>query len=145
MRRSPFPLIVSVSPSVADERAPPSADDRDTSVSRLELVRKIKDSRDFWSLWSTYSWPATVPTLTQLMDRHGKIGQIVVFNGGANPLSVPLTDVLEFLASLHTDKKSAYATVNVHRSMLSKTLPHVDGRLVGQHPLVKSLLSGCYN
>ena len=60
-------------------------------------------------------------------------------------MSVPLTDVLEFLASLHTDKKSAYATVNVHRSMLSKTLSHVDGHPVGQNPLVKSLLSGCYN
>ena len=45
------------------------------------LSGKITDSRDFRSRWSTYSWPATVPTHTQLMDRHGTIGQIGVFNG----------------------------------------------------------------
>ena len=29
--------------------------------------------------------------------------------------------------------------------MLSSTLPHVDNRPIGQHPLVKSLMSGRYN
>ena len=61
-----------------------------------------------------------------------------------NPLSLPLNSVLQFLASLHTEGK-AYSTINVHRSMLSSTLPHVDNRPIGQHPLVKSLMSGCYN
>ena len=59
-------------------------------------------------------------------------------------MSPPLNSVLEFLASLHTEGK-AYSTINVHRSMLSSTLPHVDNRPIGQHPLVKSLMSGCYN
>lgn len=29
--------------------------------------------------------------------------------------------------------------------MLSSTLPHIDNHPIGQHPLVKSLMSGCYN
>jgi hypothetical protein len=61
-----------------------------------------------------------------------------------NPLSPPLSSVLEFLASLHTEGK-AYSTINVHRSMLSSTLPHIDNHPIGQHPLVKSLMNGCYN
>ncbi|KZS18325.1 Uncharacterized protein APZ42_015524 [Daphnia magna] len=61
-----------------------------------------------------------------------------------NPLSPPLGFVLEVLASLHTEEK-AYSTINVYRSMLSSTLPHIDNRPIGQHPLVKSLMSGCYN
>lgn len=39
----------------------------------------------------------------------------------------------------------SYSTLNVHRSMLSKTLPPIDGRPVGTHPQVKTLLAGCYN
>lgn len=57
-------------------------------------------------------------------------------------MSSPLGSVLEFLPSIHTEEK-AYSTINVHRSMLSSTLPHVDNRPIGQHPLVKSLMSGC--
>ena len=59
-------------------------------------------------------------------------------------MSSSLNGVLEFLASLHASGK-AYSTINVHRSMLSKTLPPIDGRPLGHHPFVKSLLSGCYN
>ena len=59
-------------------------------------------------------------------------------------MSVSLTPVLEFLSFLHESKKS-FSTVNVHRSMLSSTLPAIDGYTVGTHPLVKNLLSGCYN
>lgn len=59
-------------------------------------------------------------------------------------MSATLETVLEFLANLYHQKK-AVNTINVHRSMLSETLPAVGGYKVGSHPLVKDLLSGCYN
>lgn len=61
-----------------------------------------------------------------------------------NPLSATLAAVLGFLTHLHSTGK-AYNTVNVHRSMISKTLPLLDGLPVGVHPLVKKLMSACYN
>jgi hypothetical protein len=60
-----------------------------------------------------------------------------------NPLSASLKYVLE-LTGLHRDRRS-YSSINIHRSMLSRTLPTVDGHKIGTHPLVKNLLSGCYN
>jgi len=62
-----------------------------------------------------------------------------------NPLSASLTNVLDFLTELHLAKKS-YSCINSHRSMLSKSLPHIDGRPVGiTHPHVMTLLKACYN
>ncbi|KZR96088.1 Uncharacterized protein APZ42_009774, partial [Daphnia magna] len=48
------------------------------------------------------------------------------YQRGEDPLSTTLAFVLEFLANLHGAGKS-YSTINVHRSMLSKTLPHFEG------------------
>lgn len=59
-------------------------------------------------------------------------------------MSNSLNSVLEYLAGLHRAGKS-YSAININRSMLSKTLPSVDGHPVGTHPLVKKLLNGCYN
>ena len=61
-----------------------------------------------------------------------------------NPLSASLANVLDFLTELHLAKKF-YSCINSHRSMLSKSLPHIDGRPVGTHPLVMTLLKACYN
>lgn len=66
------------------------------------------------------------------------------FRRNENHLSVPLKSFLEFHTGLHRVGKS-YSSVNVHRSMLSKTLPTIDGHPVGTHPLVKSLLNSCYS
>lgn len=62
----------------------------------------------------------------------------------ANPVSPPLTKVLEYLSSL-VGKGKAYRTVNVARSMLSATLVKIDGVDVGKHPLVLKLMKGAYN
>ena len=62
----------------------------------------------------------------------------------ADPLSATLRNVLQFLTDLHASGKS-FSTVNIHRSMLSKTLDPVDGVAVGVHPLVVRLMRGCYH
>jgi hypothetical protein len=66
------------------------------------------------------------------------------FGKGADPLSANLAYVLEFLADLHAWGKS-YSSMNVYRSMLSKTLSSVKGVSIGEHPLVVKLLRACYN
>lgn len=55
-----------------------------------------------------------------------------------------LTAILEFLSSLHLAGIS-FNTINIHRSMLSMTLDHIDGSPIGRHSLVVRLLKGCYN
>ena len=59
-------------------------------------------------------------------------------------MSNNLVNVLQYLSDLHSDGY-ATRTVNVHRSMLSMTLDPLDGRNIGEHPMVIQLMKGCYN
>jgi len=65
-------------------------------------------------------------------------------SGLFDPMSPSLAQVLEYLSFLFASGK-AYRTINVHRSMLSTTLPAVDGHEIGKHPLVCRLLKGIFN
>ena len=58
-------------------------------------------------------------------------------------LSVDLTVVLDYLTLL-ADRGLAYSTIALHRSVLSATLPPVDGHEVGHHPLISRLLRGIF-
>lgn len=62
----------------------------------------------------------------------------------SNPLPCDLHIVLEYLAYLSHYGK-AYFTIYIHRSMLSVTLPSIDGFPLGKIPLVKQLMKGCFN
>ena len=61
-----------------------------------------------------------------------------------NSLSPSLTQVLEYLTHLFESGRS-YRTINVNRSALSSTLSALDGRGVGEQPLVSKLLKAMYN
>ena len=56
---------------------------------------------------------------------------------GANPMSPPVTKVLEFLSWL-VGKGKAYRTINLSRSMHSSTLGKIDGVDIGKHPMLNS-------
>ncbi len=43
------------------------------------------------------------------------------------------------------NKDFATSTINVRRSSLSMTLEPIDGKKIGDHPLLEQLLKGCYN
>jgi hypothetical protein len=62
----------------------------------------------------------------------------------SNPLAATINDVLECLGNLF-DQGRAYNTINVTRSMLSETLPTIEGQPVGQHHLVLKLTKVKYN
>jgi hypothetical protein len=61
-----------------------------------------------------------------------------------NPLSAPLSAILEFLKDQFEEGK-AYRTLNVYWSTLSTLLPEIDSFRVGSHPLVFQLLKGVFH
>ena len=61
-----------------------------------------------------------------------------------NPISGPVTDVINFLAELY-EAGYSYRSLNSYRSAISSTHEKVDDHLVGQHPLVTRVLKGAFN
>ena len=61
-----------------------------------------------------------------------------------NPFPSSIGPVLDFLTKQFQEGKQ-YTTLNSYRSALSATLHHIDGRPVGQHPIVCRLLQGMFN
>jgi hypothetical protein len=125
-------------------RAPPIAELRSAPASRMEIIRQGFRERGFSSslvdLLVAGSRTSTLSTFESEWRNWAAWG----LQRGENPLSTSLNYVLEFLAELHASGKS-YSTINVHRSMISKTLPLVEGKPIGSHPLIKNILNGCYN
>jgi hypothetical protein len=56
-----------------------------------------------------------------------------------DPLSADFAKVLQFLIDLLASGKS-YSAINIHRSMLSKTLGFIEGVQIRPHPLVVRLM-----
>ena len=63
-----------------------------------------------------------------------------------NPVSGPVTDVINFLAELQVYEAGySYCSLNSYRSAISSTHEKVDGHLVGQQPVVTRVLKGAFN
>ena len=63
---------------------------------------------------------------------------------GFDPISGPVTNVVNFLAFLHKEGYQ-YNSVNAHHSAISSVHEKVDGHDVGKHPLVMRMLKGIYH
>ena len=61
-----------------------------------------------------------------------------------NPISATVKDILTFLSD-QFDNNLQYRTVNVLRSAISSIHPWIEGKPVGQHPLVIRLMKGIAN
>ena len=61
-----------------------------------------------------------------------------------NPFKGPVSDVVNFLAELHSQGYK-YRSLNSYRSTISSINSKVEGHPVGEHPLVSSVLKGAYN
>ena len=66
------------------------------------------------------------------------------FERNTDPLSSPITDILEFLRE-HFDSGKQYRIINTLRSAISMTHDDIDGVRVGQYPLICRFLKGVYN
>ena len=65
------------------------------------------------------------------------------FEKSEDPISCPVNIVLEFLTDLF-DKRLQYRTINTYRSAISMTDLHLDGSLIGSHPLVSRFMKGVF-
>ena len=61
-----------------------------------------------------------------------------------NPLSCPVSYIIEFLTELFHEHHLAYSTLNGYRSAISSTHEHIDHQPVGVHPLVTLLFKGFF-
>ena len=61
-----------------------------------------------------------------------------------NPISANVKDILTFLSD-QFDSNLQYRTINVLRSAISSIHPWIEGKPVGQHPLVTRLMKGIAN
>ena len=57
---------------------------------------------------------------------------------------VDLKAISDYLSHLFA-KRLAYRTICLHRSVISMTLPHIDGVAIGEHPLICRLIKGIFN
>ena len=62
----------------------------------------------------------------------------------ADPFSGPVSNVVNFLASLYQEGYQ-YNSIGAYRSAISSVHDKVDGLPVGQHPLVSRLIKGIFN
>ncbi|KAI8480797.1 hypothetical protein Bbelb_414820 [Branchiostoma belcheri] len=60
-----------------------------------------------------------------------------------DPVCAPLSQVLEFLLSQH-ERGLQYRTVNVYRSAISSTHLPLEGRPLGEHPLMRRFMKGLF-
>ena len=51
---------------------------------------------------------------------------------------------MNFLAELF-EKGYSYSSLNSYRSAISSVHEHIDGMVIGQHPIVTRVLKGAYN
>ena len=58
-----------------------------------------------------------------------------------DPVSAPLSHILEYLSKLHTNGLQ-YRSINVHRSAISSVHAYIDKVPVGQHFMVRQLMKG---
>ena len=142
--RNPTSSSVPQSASFSPGRAPPVAEIRSTSTSRMEIIRQGFRRQGFSSSLVELLVAGNRTSTLSTYESAWRNWAAWCLQRGENPISASLNLVLEFLEELYKAGKS-YSTINVHRSMLSKTLPLVDGNPIGSHPLVKSILNGCYN
>ena len=144
MRHSPAPATVASAPYVSARRISSVAPVRRSYFSRLETLRRSYDLQGF-SRSTIELFLAGCRSNTNAAYESAWVNwRNWCVERNSDPLRSDLALILAFLAQLHAFGKS-YSTINLHRSMLSTTLPSIDGIPIGQHPLVIRLLKGCYN
>ncbi len=136
IRHSPASETVTSAPNISTRRASPAAPIRRSESSRLETLRRSYDERGISrSAIELSSRDNTNAAYESAWVNWGNW----CLERNSDPLRSDLTSVSAYLAHLHAFGKS-YSTINLHRSMLSTTLPSTDGSPIGKHPLIIKLL-----
>ena len=124
--------------------SPPTVAATCFSTDRLAFVRQLNAEKQF---------PANVSSLLLDGNRRGthkayqsawRLWYRWCGERSSDPVAPSLSEVLAYLTPLFELGRS-YRTINLHRSMLSSTLPAIDGIVIGKHPVVCRLLRAIYN
>ena len=148
---APSPRVTDRLPSIPGERPGPSggrvqSGDRSSPLpisqtSRLENIRQ------------SFTAAGLSNTATELLSNSVKASTSKSYNCSwakwsswcqkrqSNPVLSPIEEILTFLAEQFSDGKE-YRTINVFRSAISSAHVYLDGKPVGQHPLVVRLMKG---
>lgn len=144
VRRSYSSSAGAGSRDIGTERATPVVGVQRTSPSRMETVWRQFHDRSFSSkvvdLLVAGNRPGTLATYDSAWRKwtHWCVWR------DTDPLSTDLTEILQFLTDLLASGKS-YSLINIHRSMLSRTLGSIEGVQIGANPLVVRLIKGGYH
>jgi hypothetical protein len=154
------PDMVCLSPSASGGRRSPSSiqrrprhqpDDRGASSKPEEaLSSRLEDFRGSWGVdaVSDRSFRHILAGWKRSSeDRYERVWQS--FKAFLRSSSIPLhqaslRSILDYLTHLY-DRSFSWNTIGIHRSTLSMTMAPIDGAKVGDHPLVKRLMSGVFN
>ena len=130
--------------AVADGGDAPAAEDREPPLSGLENLRERLRSQGLSE------------DATNLVSCARRKGTRAAYNSAwakwsgwcltrkVDPIHAPVEFVAEFLTDLF-NAGYEYSTVNSHRSAISAFHVEVNGAPIGQHPVVKQLVTGVFN
>lgn len=143
-RHSESPSSLSGSPTGSRRIIPSSDQQRLSTINRLEVVRtslgkQLLPERVVQLMLAGSRKTTHIAYQSAWQNWHN---WCIQRNG--DPLSASLNEVLSYLTDLF-HSGMAYRTVNIHRSMISTTLPPIDGLSIGKHPMVSTLMRGIYN
>ena len=91
----------------------------------------------FQKMLKEYTVPPGEEAQQNLLNQHREYGSAGVIQG-------KLINITEYLMSLF-QKGREYSTINTNHSMLSVTLPPVDGSVIGKHPIICRFMQGIFN
>jgi hypothetical protein len=151
------PDVVFVSPGASRGGRSPSSLQRQphhrldnrgaSSKTGKALPSRLDDLRGYWGVVTVSDRSFSAGWKRSSEDRYERAWQS--FKTFLRSFSIPLhqatlRSVLDYLTHLY-DRGFLWSTIGIHRSTLSMMMAPIDGVRVGDHPLVKRLMSGVFN
>ena len=148
---APSPRATDRLPSIRGERPGPSRGCVQSGDSSSPLP--ISQTSRLENIRQSFTAAGLSKTATELLSNSVKASTSKSYNCSwakwsswcqkrqSNPVLGPIEEILTFLAELFSDGKE-YRTINVFRSAISSAHVYIDGKPVGQHPLVVRLMKG---
>lgn len=124
--------------------SPPTFDNQRSVPDRMEIIRSRFRSEGFQDQAIDLILASNRPATHTGYETAWNQWTDWCNRNGHHPMQGSLINVITFLSDSFQNGK-AYSTINVYRSMLSGTLPQVNGYDLGKHPTVLKLMKGIFN
>ena len=110
----------------------------------MDGLRARLQKEEFQGRLPTLSSNKEDQVLIQIMNRSGVNGLAGVSERKIDPFCSNINQILEFLSQLFQNGLQ-YRTINNYRSAISAFHDHIQGKPVGEHPRICSLVAGVFN